>query len=289
MDVIYSYKKIDGYIKKMDDRFYQMARISVNSAKKHYNTILYTDSECKKLFKENNVNFDKIIVLDDIENYNNMFYSLIKLFAMRTHSGPFIHIDLDTIITNHIDVKTDTAFGYSECYFNDVKDVYLNDFFMNSYYRLLKKLFPNKVDTDEYDFRIVPNASLFYCKTKKIKKIINDIIDYFDESIWLSASEFEEKYNTSIGGYSSLIEQFFIYHFIQKYNISCTFLNEIQQIKFNELDIDMDNRKYNYGIISIQKLFENKFIHFQNYNDLHNNIRYMLHYIDESLKPKTII
>jgi len=142
MNLIYSFKKFNhSHYKPIDSTFFNIAKTSVDMARKHYTTILYCDSASKKMFETNGVIFDKIIICDSIENYSGRLIGMIKILAMMEQTEPYIISDFDTIIFKKPIQKNTIDFAYPELK-NITDDTDWNSYDEDKYlYRLYKKPF----------------------------------------------------------------------------------------------------------------------------------------------------
>ena len=88
------------------------ATLSALYTKRHYGeAILYTNSQGAKLMEDLKVPFTEIhVVHDNLKDLNPSYWAWSKMKTYRLQEGPFIHIDLDVILWNKIELKTDIVF-----------------------------------------------------------------------------------------------------------------------------------------------------------------------------------
>ena len=257
--IIYTYKMTHiGHHKGFTDRGIDMMKLSVQSANKFYKTILYCDIASYKLFKLNKIPFDKIVVVDWLTNHNYDNFGLAKLETMLNQTEPYIHIDLDTIITNKIiiDCNYDIQWGYSEV------DLGINtkyptrgsgklsidtiNYLYENYILVATKYESNNINN--FDFTRVTNNSLIIVNNPYI---IADVI----RDVKSKCNSYKNIINSSV---NMFIEQFMLYQLvIEKKYITSGILSEST---YNDLSqYWVDNIKYDNDIF---KLFiNNNFIH----------------------------
>ena len=98
MKAIFTFKKIDGHYKPRDERFVQMAKLSVLSASRFYKTKLYTDTYGKYFFESRGIKFDEVEILESIDKYKGGLEVIPKIYTLLEQTEPYIHINLETII-----------------------------------------------------------------------------------------------------------------------------------------------------------------------------------------------
>jgi hypothetical protein len=225
-------------------------RLSVQAANKFYNTYVYCDTASAKLFRLNQIPFSKIISVDWLDKYDFPNWGLAKLETMLNQTEPYIHIDLDTIITKELNIPTtDISWGYAEVDFNssineDKLSHHLIDYVYNNYLKIAKKY----EDCSKFDYLKIVNASLIIVKKPYP---IRDVITELHSRIVLYRNILSSKINM-------FIEQFLFYQLIKDKGhiehsiISNSNYNDLTLFWINEIKHDesvMDN------------FYNNRFIH----------------------------
>ena len=264
MNVIYTYKKLPHF-KPMDDIFFTMARISVESANRFHKTILYCDSDSKELFEENNIPFNEIVVLDSLESYKGIWYTVPKMITMKSQSDPYLHLDLDTIIFSKIELSKSVTFGHGDLIFQTNEEALNHDYIKDNYLTQLKTVF--KRDISDSDFTRIPNFCFVGVTNPQIvSDTINNLLGDYEELANISEELFKEKYTPHTGGVPSTFDQFLFYDYFRKVSNDYGFITEKP-----EIDMNTENYK-NYGIINeygdMSQFLNYKFCHLQNYREL---------------------
>lgn len=265
MRVIYTYKKLDHF-KPIDDNFFKMCELSVLSAKKHYKTILYCDTAGKEVLAS--IPFDEVIVLDSLNDYSGMWYTVPKMITMSSQTEPFIHIDLDVVIFNSFDTNCDIAIGFPE--FD--KNLYdnIDENFIDVYYRNpMQKIF--KFDLNDFDFSVIPNTSVVIGKNPSaVREIYSKILNDYKHITNLNPSEFDEIYQYSTFGIPSILDQFLFLHEINKSSYTFEFKEKLQISYFDETGAFLEGNDISYDNLEIF-LDKCNFCHIQNYQDTFKN------------------
>lgn len=245
-------------------------RLSVQSANKFYKTYVYCDLESSKLFRLNKIPFHKIVVVDWLDNVDFPNWSLSKLETMVHQTSPYIHIDLDTIITKKFKPRKEgISWGYGEI------NLKLNNRFkyesiehLNNYYDIAKKY----EDYKSFDYSIIPNASVVIVnKVFPIRDIIlklKDRIKPYKDIIDSKINMFMEQFLL----YQMIISKEHITHSI----ISNTNYNDITDYWLTEIK---NNNK------ELENFIDNGFVHWPmfdtiNQNDYNFIYEYFLNHLD---------
>lgn len=247
MKVIYSFKKLKTeHYKPLNTNFFKLAKLSVELAKKYYKVEFYGDSDSFKLFDERGIEFDKVILLDSILEYDGDITSMSKLLAMVEQSEPYMCLDFDTLLLQKIPETHSITYGYPEITKIHLHNIlteesqddylkYIDKYYKNSLEKYKNKL-PNFVNPSCSE---IPNYSLFMVNHPTlIKEILNDIFTRFTKD------ELEE-----MG--AMFIEQLLIYLYLLELDIDINFLYK------NNLMVDAD-------LINTIKY---KFIHYIRYHE----------------------
>lgn len=262
MQVIYTYKKLDHF-KPINHEFLQICELSVKSAKKFYKTTLYCDDLGKDVLSS--IPFDDVIVLDSLNDYNGMWYTVPKMITMSSQSEPFIHIDLDVLIFNKFDTECDIAIGFPE-----VNENYLdNEFILNSYKKPIVDIF--KFNLNQFKFDTIPNTSIVVGKNPyAIKKIYSKILNDNSNIVNLTEVQFNKKYNYSNFGIPSVLDQFLFYDEILKSEFTFEFIDDGQDTSFTKDCAYYDIEELDYDNLDI--IFQkSKFSHIPNYQEVFQN------------------
>jgi hypothetical protein len=243
MRAIYSFKELrTEHYKPIDKNFFKIAKLSVELAKINYTTVFYGDESSYKLFKDKNITFDEVNLLESISNYNGDITSYSKLMAMKEQTEPYVCLDFDTLVFENIKSNSTVLFGYPEIggikLFNILSEDSQLEYieYINLYYKRhldkYKHKFPSYINPylDK-----VPNFSLFMVNNPiLVKEIINEIFTIFEYN------ELEE-----MG--AMFIEQYLIPMYIQSLDIEYKFLYKDNNEKFTNSFLTLKN-KFNHYI-----------------------------------------
>lgn len=214
MKVIYSFKKFNHHYKPLDDTFYKVAATSVASASKFYKTKMYCDSQSAALFQEKNINFDEVVILSSIDNYNGKLYSIPKILAMIEESEPYIHLDLDALIFEKIYSPHTITYAYKEVELKNNSKTdqidYLNKYYVNPYNNFLK----NILSEMNPSWSTIPNHSFVMVKTPQlVKTIYETLLSKIPEDVLENISPM-------------LIEQFLLYQTLKDNKVDIGWVSE---------------------------------------------------------------
>jgi hypothetical protein len=181
MNAIYAFKEFPNHYKPLCDNFYELAKLSIISAKKYYKTVLYCDNETNQKFNDNGLFFDEVIILDKIENYDGRLYCTPKIFAMLEQDEPYVMLDFDSVIIEPITSNHSISYGYFEVDLINNCDDDIIEWYYHSYitpFRENLKQYFTKKEMLLFDWNRVPNFSLMLINNPHIiKHIFNSIIN----------------------------------------------------------------------------------------------------------------
>lgn len=239
---IYSYIFLNNFWKGHPDVFFDLAKLSVNLAKKHYDdVILYTNRDSEIIFQNHGITFDKIEYISDFDDITEYSYGLSKIKAMIDQTDPYVILDLDTLVFERINTTHTVSYGYTETKLKDVSDFnYINEYYITPYNNIHERIdvnlrwdtFPNNSFVDINNPIIVNRA---------YEKIL-DIIDGID---------FTTDNELTVQFY----EQFLLFNLLNNWDVDVGFLyshNTFSSFDFNDGDIDY--------------LISKKFIHIDSYH-----------------------
>jgi len=269
MDIIYSYRRILYNKKELTPAFWNMARLSVTYANRFYNTILYCDSETKKLFENKKIPIKKYVELDEIENYKGVIYPMPKIYGLIKHcednpNTPFFHIDLDTIIINKL-TEPKEVIGFSHPEINLKKRVTPSviEFLQRSYIKPYEMLELHK-QIGEYDFSFVPNYCIIYIKNgvigKRYFEKLRDIITTNEVLISRKLGDVLE------AGVSQLLEQYTFYHLLKEDKIKTSIYSKFGTFDFLDGWVRLGNDIIKDDEISIVQLQKYDYLHLSSYD-----------------------
>lgn len=260
LEAIFSWKRMTGYKELQDTFFWNYAKLAVLSAKQFHSTVLYTDEEGAKDFKNNGIPFDRVVVLKEIENIKGNIYCMPKIYAMMSQSTPYVHLDFDTWTNFPYSTTEMIGWGYPEVNLDVERDYRSIEYLNKEYYEKFHKRISNYFDPSFYrkwDWGIIPNFGAFIVNNPELVKSIYKKILYKLKDMDLD--------NSTEGEHAMIIEQLLFMKYIEYYNIPYTFIYDTCPFSFftnNEVVIANKKIRVNYerGIQGdIQKL---KFVHF---------------------------
>ena len=245
-DAIYTFKRLKHY-KPFDDSFFELAKLSIESAKKFYNTILYTDTFSKDFLLSNGLHFDEVIVLEELENLVTTNYGLPKMVAMISRTEPYVHLDFDTILINKPHSIQQVAFAFPEIeLLYKVKPLALNSL-VNGYlksYNLIESNLTAEQKRILYWDKVPSNCVLLVNDPQLVRDIFTKAID--------------EWYKGNEGTISpSVLEQQILLSYLREYKAEYQFLLEMNKFDTSEY-LNSD---------SIAYLSQFDFIHLYDYPD----------------------
>lgn len=271
MNAIYSYKYTPFGGKWFDKNLVNIARLSVIYANRFYNTILYCDVHIKEIMESHSIPFNKIVVLDEIENYKGMVYSIPKIYAMMHQSEPYIHLDFDTLVLNKLPLNSTITFAYPEVKLKPNVTPTQLDYLNNTYFSIFKKYHKSLPQTYNWDFGIIPNNSVIGVNLPSIVKTA------YSEILGFMGDELITNMNPELG-LAQYIEQFSLYRILNENRIDSEFIYDECNFMFNPINnsIYSNRTHYNNTNINLDIIKSNYFIHLANYNDSIDLLNYVL-------------
>lgn len=244
MKAIYSYKILDRFWKKRTDDFFKLAKLSVDSTKNIYPTVLYTDSKSKEIFDSKGIIFDDYVINEKFfADVNEHTYGLSKFAIFLNEKSPYVSLDLDTVLFENISSTDSITYGYKEVNFIAPTDYeekqyhieYLNKYYWK-YFVLMDEEFKNrgfKHYTDTY-----PSNSLVLVNNPPLmRKCAQEVIDLLKKDYRKYTVQFYEQYLLAafLRNYQSNVGYLYssnpIIDLREKYN-----LPDILKFKFVHLD-----------------------------------------------------
>ena len=256
MKAIYSYKILDKFWKERTEDFFKLAKTSVEYASKLYPTKLYTDQASKEVFDRHGIVFDEYFIDDEtFADVNEHTYGLSKFKIFLNEDGPYVQMDLDTILLQQVNTKHAVTYGYREIDFRGVfydslenlqpnpeeKQIHMDyvEKYYWKYFMLMDKKFQDKKlihFTNTYpsnSLMVVNNPSLIKEAAKNVLNLIEG--DY-------------RKYTVQF------YEQYLLYALLKNYNAEIGFM-------YRKLPIIDLTKDYELGPILAYK-----FLHLDTYN-----------------------
>lgn len=266
MKAIYSYKILDRFWKKRTDDFFKLAKLSVDYTSKIYPTVLYTDSESKKVFDSQGILFDEYVIDDNFfKDVNEHTYGLSKFAIFLNEKKPYVSLDLDTIIFENISSTDSITYGYKEVNFTAPTDYeekqahidYLGKYYWR-YFMLMDDEFKArkfKHYTDTY-----PSNSLVLVNNPPLmRKCAEEVLELVKKDY--------RKYTVQF------YEQYLLAAFLRNYKANVGYLYSSNPI------IDL---KESYTLPNILKF---KFVHLDTY-DRDPEVMKLIYSLDNFIKPK---
>jgi hypothetical protein len=270
MKVIYSHKILPHVYKPFDDIFYDVAKKSIECAKKFYKTKLYCDLESKDLFEKKGLVFDEIEILPEIQNYKGSIFSVPKILTMIHETEPYIHIDFDVLLFDKLNVKKDVTFGYSDVDFIKFPHLHVIDDITSKYVKPFKEYFIECFKNENYgswSWNLIPNNCVIVVKNPKIvSDIYTDILEKVNGIIDIEITD-----GNINAGYAMFIEQYMLGNKLLESDIEFDFVYE----NGNNFPF------YNEECLD-SPFMDNKFIHLQGFNTKKNMTKKVLNKINNN-------
>ena len=246
MNAIFSYKICDRFWKPRGDYFYKLAFLSVEYAKKHYNTVLYSDKNTRDIFTSNNIIFDDYVTSETLlKNVNEHNYGMATMLSFQEQSSEYVALDLDTLLIEKINTTSTVTYGYKEIDLSE-KTEFLNKKahveYVKEYYWDCHEFFKPRIpEIEKYlDWSTFPSNSLIYVKNPEIvKEVSKDIL-----------SRVGSDYRMLVVQY---YEQFMLYNFLRHYKIDIDFI-------YNTVPNPEAGREHTF-----YSLMSKKFLHLDSY------------------------
>ncbi len=215
MKAIFTFKKIDGHYKPRDERFVQMAKLSVLSVSRFYKTKLYTDTYGKYFFESRGIKFDEVEILESIDKYKGTLEVMPKIYTLLEQTEPYVHINLETIIFEKIYSPHTITCSYWDLDLNNNPKLDQFESMMYHYQAPWRKYADDLFEELEPKFCRVPNTSFLMVKNPKaITEIYKTILSKF------------EPHTLDVCDTPQLFENFLPYQFILKNKIDFGFVND---------------------------------------------------------------
>ena len=238
MRAVFCYKPVKNYkgenihYKPLNDSFFKLARLSVQTISRYYKTYFYTDFDTAKLFRENGLLFDEVIILNKLQDNNIINYALPKIYTMLSQDLPFIMFDFDTVLNEKLVGDCDVTYAYYEAdyttWFNPKSFNYFNESYIKPFNETLSKYYDDWF-VNGIDWRRYPNFSAVMINDVMLPKICyGDLLSKVPIHIIESMP-------------ATLIEQFLLHQYVLTHGKSyCTFLENP--------DVDIIEKKSMYHI-----------------------------------------
>jgi hypothetical protein len=262
MKVIFSFKFIHSFNSYREQRFYNYARLAVASASRFHSTHLYCDKRGEEFFRVANITFDKVTILDEIEQYDGGVFSMCKIFAMIHEKEPYVHLDFDTYTNAPYSTNELVGFAYPEVDLKNQKfDLetfdYLNKAYLNPYReRIQGKIFDILEPT--FDWRVIPNNSAIIVNSPElVASIYKTIIKKYKQVI-----------DTKIEFSAMFIEQFLLARYLDYYKVKYSFIYGKDPVKLKSSSTyEIFDREVTIVGVNEKKFLMNtlKFAHFSGY------------------------
>jgi hypothetical protein len=244
MNAIYCYKPVmvtteDGdkkhiHYKPLNDDFYRLAKLSIKSVSKHYKTILYSDVDTANMFGEKGLIFDKVVILESLQNFKQHNYALPKIYTMIEQTEPYIMFDFDTIITEKLESTKSITYAYYEVdltkKFNIGNFYWVENGYMKDFRNTLKQYYDSDF-VSEMDWRRYPNFSTLMVKNPNIVK------DCYNDMLKRVPLEVLDKLQPT------LIEQFMLHQHVLHYGIDYGVFIKGSLEDYNKLKFNFNSKK----------------------------------------------
>lgn len=246
MNAIFSYKICDRFWKPRGDYFYKLALLSVEYAKKYYNTVLYSDKNTREVFTENGIIFDDYVTSETLlANVNEHNYGMAKLLAFQEQSSNYVALDLDTLIIAHINPSSTVTYGYKEIDLTEGTE-FTNKIahvdYVKEYYWACHDFFKPRIpEIEKYlDWTTFPSNSLIYVQNPEVvKEVSKDILDRVGKDYRMLVVQY--------------YEQFMLYSFLKHYKVDIDFI-------YNTVPNPEPGREHTYTTLASKK-----FLHLDSY------------------------
>ena len=249
--------------------FWNVARLSVTYANRFYNTILYCDTNTKKLFESNKVPINEYIIVDDIEKYDGVIYPMPKIYGILEHcrrypNQPFYHIDLDTVIINKLSEPKE-SFAFSHPEINLKKESYsnCNRFFNKGLFRTADRI-NLKEQIGEYDFFIYPKLQYNICKKHQTWfLLLEQVLDIIQSNEVIKSKSLGDILEA---GVSQLLEQYTFYHLLKEDKIDVGIYSKMGNFDFFGGYVRLSNDLISLEDITIEQLNKYDYLHLSSYD-----------------------
>lgn len=239
MIAIYAFKMIDTHYKPMNDHFIRLAKLSVNSAKKFYKTKIYCDIRSFNFFKQNDILFDDVVIINEFIN-DYYHYSIAKIYAMMKETEPYISLDFDVVLLEKLESPRTITYGYPEInlksnYVTIEALTWVNEAYVKPFNDNIKKYY-NDEELSNMNWLMYPSFCVLMVKNPLIMSVIfENIFKLIDKK---DINEIPP----------TLLEQFLSHQYVIKHHVDFGFINESHP-SFNNKGFDK------------LSLISNKFVH----------------------------
>lgn len=248
-EAVYTFKKLKHY-KPFDETFFKLAKLSLYSAKQFYTTTLYTDKESFTFLKQGGLEFDKVVLLDSIINYEGSNYAVPKILTMIDRKEPYIHLDFDSILLSKPTSNSSVSFPFPEPDLKNITGHNPYEFVYIAYVKCFVEQILDKVDYEKQKrliWDIFPNNSALIVNNPEI------VSDVFKEIMYDFVPDKIEVLNPT-----SIEQQYFLSHLVH-YDVDYDFRNSTDT--FNVIDYRPLTSKSRKIYLSKQK-----YVHFSHYS-----------------------
>jgi len=266
MKVVFGFSNFVGHYKALNEDFFDLAKLSVKSAKKYYTTKIYCDTISLNLFNEKGITFDEVIIIDDFiinftdnYEYNTNQYSISKICAMMNETEPYILMDFDVVLMERLESTHSITYGQPEETF-ETGHISLNQLLWayDSYiipFNTHMRKYLNDEDVNNFNWTIYPSFCVLMVKNPDFVSIV------FKEIMGLVPKEEIFKIPPT------LLEQFIFHQYVIKHKVDFGFFNP-------HIYKDYSSNFDAFGVIS------QKFVHLHtNLKDVRKNIDYLANII----------
>lgn len=227
MKVIQSYIPYQHPDTIIDRDFAYLMMLSLLSAKKFYeNVTLYTNKTQANFLKE--MEFDYIFETETLSHIDQHIWIMPKLLVCKNQVEPFIHIDIDTILTKNINRNSDIYFAHHDITPKKITDISINklsDF--KRYWEILNFCRTYFASYFEYGVdKFIPIEEIRIDKIPNMSIIGVNEYDLFSNAIEKTLDLYKiekSKYDRGSLKTAVLLEQFCIPHF----------MNQIKDVEFD--------------------------------------------------------
>lgn len=249
MIAVYAYTHKDHHYKPLNEDFFRLAKLSVKSSKKYYKTRFYCDEISLKLFNENEVFFDEVVMVSDFVKEYPTVSSISKIYAMMHQQEPYLLLDFDTILLEKISSTHTITYGHPEVQINEKYNgldtmLYTFDRYIKPFNDHVRKYFTND-ELLKIDWLTYPSFCIVMVKTPLImKNIYDEIFNMLDKEVIKNIT-------------SELLEQFLSHQKVLKYKVDYGFLSRDHyengdHVNFNVMN--MITKKYVHLNINNSKI-----------------------------------
>lgn len=256
MNAIFAYNRMDYHYKPMNDDFFILAKLSVKSAKKYYNTKFYGDKYSYDLFCNKGIDFDDVIIIndEDIFKYYNI-YSISKIYGMMMETEPYILLDFDVVLFEKLESNKTITYGQPELIIEE--DIALKELnwvyksYINPFDENLKDFYTKELE--DFRWKVYPSFCVMMVNNPLfVSSSYKDIFNRIPQETIHKLTP-------------TLLEQLLLHQYVNYHKVDYGFF-----IKYNYYNIDTDFHPI--------KMVSKKFVHL-NINE--GNIKSELEYLEK--------